>query len=491
MDRIKQQLSFTNLLLVFLVFLGARPVVDPDFGWHLQAGTDFLKSGIPKFDPYSYTMPDWPWVDHEWLSDILLALIHNSFGPLVLSILFAIIIAVTFYWAVGIFTPVSKSARVLAALFGVLASLPVLGVRIQVLTLLGIVALLWFLVRYRCGEIKSAYWLIPFMWLWTNLHGGFVMGFGVLGLFGVAELIKLISLNFWPKLADKWQETTLSWMRWQHLVLAGSLALATTLINPYGLRLYYDIYLTLSDKFALSNIGEWQAVSISADIARNFLIYGVVLIIFLLIGYRKIQPTRWLITLVLAYLSFKYWRNMPFFMIATISWFGEVIELKVGKALQSFDRHRGLIFMTLILFLFFGYRYGSDLVVRSLDLDKRYTGDYSYPYKAIQWAKQNSDRIGERGFSEYGWGGLLIWQFPEQKVFIDGRMPFWKLGERYVFYESQLALNAQPEALGILDKYGVDWVLIMPNRPLDFVLRSNEDWREVYRNGSSVIHVRR
>ena len=479
------------MLLIFLVLLGARPAVDPDFGWHLQAGTDFLKSGIPKFDPYSYTMPDWPWVDHEWLSDILLALIHNSLGPLALSVLFALVIAATFYWAVGIFGPVSRSARALAAVFGVLASLPILGVRVQVLTLLGIVGLLWFLVRYRRGEIKSAYWLVPLFLLWTNLHGGFVMGFGVLGVFGVAELAKIIMLHFEPKLEKKWQETVLPWLRWQHLFLAGSLALAITLINPYGLRLYYDIYLTLSDQFALSNIGEWQAVNISADIARNFLVYGIVLAIFLLVGYRKIQPTRWLITLVLAYLAFKYWRNMPFFMIATISWFGEVIDLKVGDALKSFDRHRGLVLVTLALFLFFGYRYGNNLVVGSLDLEKRYTGDYAYPYKAIQWAKQNSDRIGERVFNEYAWGGLLVWQFPEQKVFIDGRMPFWKLGERYVFYESQLALNAQPEALGILDKYGVDWVLIMPNRPLDFVLRSNEDWREVYRNSSSVIHVRR
>ena len=30
------------------------------------------------------------------------------------------------------------------------------------------------------------------------------------------------------------------------------------------------------------------------------------------------------------------------------------------------------------------------------------------------------------GFSEYGWGGYLIWKMPEKKVFVDGRMPSWR-----------------------------------------------------------------
>jgi hypothetical protein len=29
-------------------------------------------------------------------------------------------------------------------------------------------------------------------------------------------------------------------------------------------------------------------------------------------------------------------------------------------------------------------------------------------------------------FSDYGWGGYLIWNYPEKKVFIDGRMATWK-----------------------------------------------------------------
>ena len=46
-----------------------------------------------------------------------------------------------------------------------------------------------------------------------------------------------------------------------------------------------------------------------------------------------------------------------------------------------------------------------------------------YPMNAVIYLHSHVPR-GEI-FSEYGWGGYLIWKYPEKKVFIDGRMPSW------------------------------------------------------------------
>jgi len=92
-------------------------------------------------------------------------------------------------------------------------------------------------------------------------------------------------------------------------------------------------------------------------------------------------------------------------------------------------------------------------------------------------------------YNEYGQGGFLVWQFPEQKVFIDGRMPFWKDTDRFVFLDQQLALNAQPGTIEMIEeKYGVDWIIIVPNRPLDFALSGQDSWDNIYKDNFATIY---
>ena len=63
-----------------------------DFGWHLRFGQIILAKGIVYKDLFSYTMPSYNFVDHEWLSDALFG--FGFFYPLVgkfgLSIFFAL-----------------------------------------------------------------------------------------------------------------------------------------------------------------------------------------------------------------------------------------------------------------------------------------------------------------------------------------------------------------------------------------------------------------
>ena len=51
-------------------------MLDPDFGWHLRMGQIILQTGIPATDPFSYTMQSYPFVDHEWLTNIGFSYLH-------------------------------------------------------------------------------------------------------------------------------------------------------------------------------------------------------------------------------------------------------------------------------------------------------------------------------------------------------------------------------------------------------------------------------
>lgn len=45
---------------------------DTDLWGHIQFGKEILEKGfIPKFDSYSYTANGVPWINHEWLTEVI------------------------------------------------------------------------------------------------------------------------------------------------------------------------------------------------------------------------------------------------------------------------------------------------------------------------------------------------------------------------------------------------------------------------------------
>src|SRR6187551_2230424 len=83
--------AFGLLLLIVIANFALQPLTEPDFGWHLRNGLDVLHHGLrlPELDPYSHTMPDWAWVEHAWLTDVLVAGIYSVFGALGTIVFFA------------------------------------------------------------------------------------------------------------------------------------------------------------------------------------------------------------------------------------------------------------------------------------------------------------------------------------------------------------------------------------------------------------------
>src|SRR3990170_1581174 len=71
-----------GLFVVIGSVFWARGVIflDPDFGWHLKTGELILREGIPKSDPFSYTMPSYPFVDQTWLIDVVMARLYPAIG---------------------------------------------------------------------------------------------------------------------------------------------------------------------------------------------------------------------------------------------------------------------------------------------------------------------------------------------------------------------------------------------------------------------------
>lgn len=481
-----------RFLLLLLFIIGARPLLDPDFGWHLRSGIDLLKNlKVPKFDSYAYTLPDWPWVNHEWLTDGIVAFIYQYLGALTLIGVFAILIGFIFLLAASI-TKVEFKYKIIAGLIALLAALPILGVRMQVITLLGMALTLWILYRYRQKVLKHLWWLPVIFLAWANLHGGFTIGLVILGLFFLIELSKFLFNHWWPKIYIKLKisEASLEWFQLKHLFIVGIASGLATLINPYGWGLYLDFYKLFVNPYTISHISEWGAVTAADSISYNFFIYLVLFIIILLFTYRKIEPTRWVITGVFLYLSFLYWRNMPFFMIMSVGFLAEIIQDHTSLVFDKIARNKFVIIITILVVGIILAQRVLDVIPKSLDLNTNFRAG-RYPIDAVNWLKANPDKIGTKMFNDYGHGGFLVWQYPEQQVFIDGRMPFWQTDNKFVFFDTQYANNASRGSIEMLEeKYGVDWMIMRPRLPLDWALSGQDSWEEVYRDNFAVIYIK-
>ena len=220
-------------LFIAVVGLGSRMFnIDGDLGRHLTIGEHIIKTlSIPRADIFSHTMAGELLTPHEWLAQVLFALAFRVAGLDGVVLLCAFVLAITFtllfrqsYKRSGLLL-ISLGWTILAA---AAASLHWLA-RPHIFTLLLVVLWVGAMEGFRRGEHKK-WWVFPLIMLfWANLHGAFIAGFVIWGMYFLGEL--------W----DRWVTTNQPRMTRNRLstwVLIGLTSLLASLLNPAGWRLW-------------------------------------------------------------------------------------------------------------------------------------------------------------------------------------------------------------------------------------------------------------
>src|SRR5579859_7027982 len=165
--RLKRLIFLVIFIFYFVTFIFRSFVIlDPDFGWHLQFGRLITRTHtIPLDDTYSYTMPSYHFIDHEWGTDVVIATIYDRFGMWPLYGIFVL-------FAVGVLYVLSRNTNMLWAempLFLIGGTLvDFIGIRPQVITWT-LLALLMNLLWHK-GSWRRWRWYIPLLFLlWANL----------------------------------------------------------------------------------------------------------------------------------------------------------------------------------------------------------------------------------------------------------------------------------------------------------------------------------
>ncbi len=488
------------LLLVVLNFT-LQPLTEPDFGWHLRTGLDLLAHGwrLPATDPYSHTMPDWPWVEHAWLTDVLLGLIYEGLGPaggLGVILFFSAVITGACLVASGV-APVVRGHRLAACVIILWVGLPFLGARTQMVTLLGVAAVMWLCEAAWAGRVAYLWGLPPLFLLWANLHGGFTAGLALLGLIIAGSTAVRLLASVRPDWERRIDEPIVSWALILRLSFVTGLAGLLTLTNPYGYRLHQEILASLADQQMIEWLHEWQPVSLASVAGRYYTTYLIGLGLAVACWYRRIEPVRWAVLVFFLVTSLRHMRNIPLFLLISLPLCAQLIEAGTRQVISRIPfAVRSVKYLLLILatgvaviLVLLGTDHLQKVLLAGLEPATFFQGT-RYPIEAVEWVRSHRDRVGTKLCNDYGHGGFLLWWLPGEKIFIDGRMPAWKIGDRRIF-DDYVALNYwDPPALGVLNKYQVDWILADRGSPLEEAISYAEKWHRLYEDAKVRIYVR-
>lgn len=506
-------LSFTTL--------SVRLLGDAGIGWHIRTGQLILAThAVPRVDPFSSTMAGHPWFAWEWLYDILVGWLDRFAGLNGVVFFTALIIAVTFSWSFRLLLRWSANFLVALGLVLLAASASMIHflTRPHVLSWLFTVLWFWVLESYeRQGYTGSPDarrhfpWLLPaVMLVWVNVHGGFLVGLVLLGIYWLS------AVRQWFRLREDRLEDALSKIqagkRARALVLVGILSALATLANPYGWRLHLHIYRYLSNRFLMDHIDEFQSPNFHGVAQKCFA--ALLMLAFVAVVARKRASSELrasgILIVLFAMLSGLYAsRNIPASSLLLILVIGPWLSDAAQNLVYLFAKRRSLLAsqavasphfsqrmqviesslrghlwpMAAVLLTawiaFHGGRLGAKPLMHAHFSAKR------FPVAAVNYMQNNHAEGPVLGPDS--WGGYLIYRlYPRAKVTVDDRHDLY--GEQ--FLKSYLkTLHAEPGWQNFLEEYPVRYVIIPKDSALASLLAATADWHQIYADELAVIFV--
>ena len=264
-----------------------------------------------------------PWFAWEWLYDIAVGKLEAWCGLNGVVWLTAVVIATVF---AGTFRlAVARGTNLLLALLltllAISASMIHFLARPHVLSWLFALAWFWILDstdRDGWQGLRARWlWALPLsMLLWVNVHGGFLLGFVLLGIYWLGSLWTWLTAHE-TRLEDSLRKIA-SGQRVRQLTGVGLLSIAATFINPYGWKLHAHIYSYLSNRFLMDHIDEFQSPNFHGIAQKCFLALLLIAIAALAAGGRKLRLSEILLLLFAVYAGLYASRNIP---VSPCCWF--------------------------------------------------------------------------------------------------------------------------------------------------------------------------
>ena len=456
---------FAAVALPVLAALRAT-ILTNDLAYQIRVGDTMLRAHhLLRTDPFTFTAFGRPWLDQQWGSQLVFALVYRAGGWGLLATFRALLVALiaAFGWLACRATGAGTKRAAWLALAGFLVWAGGAALRPQLFGMVLFAATVWLVFERR--RHPSWLWAVPVLTaLWANLHGSFFRAPLVVGL--------------------AWLQDRLDRAPGARLTLAVAVAstLATAL-NPFGPRVWSYAVGISTNPLITRLISEWQPPTVrDASGALFFLSLAAVAAFLAWRGRRTPWPALAMLA-VFAAIGLEAGRG--------VFWWGIAVPPLIGTLLpasrQAMERRSWLNAAIVAVVVALGVAF----------LPTWRAGSKHAPSPAVVGnapveltaALRGTLHRGQRLFAPMPWASWFELETPRNPVLIDPRIEIFP---RSVFDDDETIILGREGWQRVLERRRIDVVVVDPAEEGELfpLISIDPGWRRVYADGSGAIFVR-
>lgn len=469
-------------LVMALIFLVNRQIHPADFWWHVRTGQIIVETGhIPTTDLFTFTRAGQPWTNQGWLMQVFLYLVLRAGGlPLILAVHAITITAGYLLVELACLRVAGGRPRpvALATIAAMAIGIVHWNVRPQSISYLCFGVVLYIITRARSKPTRLIWVLPPLFAVWVNLHGGFVFGLGLLGIYTMARV------------AGEWlDKRRLDREAWRHLA-CGTASLMALAFNPGGpvQAIRYVVSFLASNATLQKNL-EFQPLSIREADGLVFFA-GLLLTLVVLWRLRAAPPTDQIAVLIIFGLAGLYTRRI-------VPWYGMALGPVLAWALSRFAvlappntsagkpalnyAVLGVMAALLVVFSPWARPYIPTPISRA------YLAEDVTPTEAARWLCEQGPQI--RPFTDVFFASHLAWTCPTVPTFMDTRFELYPTA---MWQDYLRIINGQFGWEERLAHYDVNALFVQKESEKELIAaaRASGRWQTTYEDQFAIIMQR-
>lgn len=468
-------------IILFLFILGFSTTAsnyDLDIWARLVAGMGFVQTGhVLNHDFLSYT-PTHIWYDHEWGSGVVFYLVRQFFGVAGFLFLQTALVFLIFFTISKVIklrgTTTTTPYNFLFYYFSFMAFSYVadMPVRCQLFSFLFFTVFLYILESARNGKSKLLWFLPLIMLVWNNLHGGCVVGLGLIVLYIIGEF-----LNRKP---------------FKNYIYALLGTLVVLPINPWGFD--YLGFLFKANTMSRSMIMEWQSLlsknAVITNISFNFKIFALILLFSeadfmvkqIFAKNFKFDATKILVILTTLFFAIWHVKLIPFAVISLACFlyddFYTIFNTLTKNIFDKIATQKNiLVYVIIIIFSI------SSIKTHGFG---PYLNVFRFPLRPVEFVRINN--LKGNILEDFSSGSYISYKlFPNNKIFMDGRYEEVYNPELLSLYNDFCIADDDWDKL--LKLYPPDIIILNKKYPVFDKVKTDKNWKLVFDDGVSGVFV--
>ena len=471
-------IMFVSLFLLLSFSVNKGLLNDCDTGYHIRAGEYIIDTlSIPKHDIFSFISPPLPWTAHEWLSEVIMAAIHRATGLTGVVIFFSFMISLVYYLMFKIIRV--YNGNILAASFITLLVLVTSQIhwlaRPHIFSLVLMVVWYYLLDKYQYQHEDYLYLLAPMMLLWVNLHGGFLAGFILIGIYLVGNFVMFIT--------SEDSKRDLHRQKAGKLGLLTAICLLVCLINPYTYHILLFPFKLTSNQFLMDHVSEFLSPNFHNLSVKFFEFFMLLALALFAISKIRLNIIELTLILLFTHMSLYSGRYIPLFAIIVapvlVRQAEPMLEQSGGKFISFFKKRASNI--SLIDASARGCLWPIFAVVLVVFVAAKGKIEHNFdekakPVAAVEFLKKET--LHGNMFDNDEFGDYIIYAaWPKYKVFFDGRSDMYGTD---IFKEYYKIIYFKQGWEKTIEKYDITWIIYNANSVFSRFLLQNDEWKLIY-----------